>query len=379
VRSPPSAPTNLAKGDPLHIPPLLLEGDDPAPVTQIGPGEKFALGPQPTPAAPAQATLPESYGTARLLLLASDPRRLYAYWDLTSEQQRHYNSLSAEGHLAVRVHDTSPDSKVAAEVPVHPESRHWSIEVQGEANPESTAQAQGIRTGYRAQLGYYDRSGQWVIIAKSEPVAPFGTEVEDEMVRFVTVSTEAPAQGTRPGAARGPTAITPPRVAWLVGQPFEPEAIPVHSDSPFVSFDPSLLPANWSAEQERALAEMLGLADVRRIWMNSLELAELVRGERRALSSPTGGGAQDEKAFWLRLNAELIIYGATEPDARLTLGGQPVQLRPDGTFSCRFALPDGEHEVEVTAISVAGESRHAILSFTRQTRTEGDVGARPQD
>ena len=47
------------------------------------------------------------------------------------------------------------------------------------------------------------------------------------------------------------------------------------------------------------------------------------------------------KGFWFNVNAELIIYGATEPTARVTLGGHEIKLRPDGTFSYRFSLPDG--------------------------------------
>ena len=34
------------------------------------------------------------------------------------------------------------------------------------------------------------------------------------------------------------------------------------------------------------------------------------------------------------------LDGATEPDAAVTIGGRKIQLRKDGTFSFRFALPD---------------------------------------
>ena len=33
-----------------------------------------------------------------------------------------------------------------------------------------------------------------------------------------------------------------------------------------------------------------------------------------------------EKAFWLQVHTELILYGATEPDATVTVQGQPVKL-----------------------------------------------------
>jgi len=45
------------------------------------------------------------------------------------------------------------------------------------------------------------------------------------------------------------------------------------------------------------------------------------------------------------VNAELIIYGATEPDAQVTIGGRANQAAPDGSFSFRFSLPDGDYEL----------------------------------
>ena len=90
--------------------------------------------------------------------------------------------------------------------------------------------------------------------------------------------------------------------------------------------------------------------------------------EANLVSSPMGGPAPEVKAFWFNVNAELTIYGATQADATLTIGGQPIQLRPDGTFSCRLALPDGEYEVEVAATSVENDSRRAQLTFSRRSR-----------
>jgi hypothetical protein len=58
-----------------------------------------------------------------------------------------------------------------------------------------------------------------------------------------------------------------------------------------------------------------------------------------------------ERAFWFVLNTELIVYGATEPDAAVTVLGERVALRPDGTFTMRFALPDGSRVIPVSATS----------------------------
>lgn len=77
------------------------------------------------------------------------------------------------------------------------------------------------------------------------------------------------------------------------------------------------------------------------------------------------------RGFWLRADAELIIYGATEPDARVFVQGKPVKLRADGTFSLRFALPDGEHEIPIQAESADGMDRKQIkIKVSRQTEKE---------
>lgn len=87
----------------------------------------------------------------------------------------------------------------------------------------------------------------------------------------------------------------------------------------------------------------------------------------------------EKRGFWFNINAELIISGATEPDAQVTIAGQPIPLRPDGTFTCRFALPDGAYELVAQAVAARGDTRAAALLFQRATRYEGEVGAHPQE
>jgi len=38
---------------------------------------------------------------------------------------------------------------------------------------------------------------------------------------------------------------------------------------------------------------------------------------------------QKERKFWLWVDCELIVYGATEPDAKVTVQGRPIALRHD--------------------------------------------------
>jgi hypothetical protein len=164
-------------------------------------------------------------------------------------------------------------------------------------------------------------------------------------------------------------------------------------------------------EQEQKLFQFILTQTVRRPGPNSAELLEEIpwlleevsskaaaRVSRpgvgvppEAISSPGGAGLGEVTSpgewgevspagFWFNINAELVVYGATEPDARVEIAGRPIRLRPDGTFSYRFAFPDGRYQLPATAVSRDGhDRRQARLEFGRSTEYSGDVGAHPQD
>jgi hypothetical protein len=111
--------------------------------------------------------------------------------------------------------------------------------------------------------------------------------------------------------------------------------------------------------------------------MSSLELKQLFEERlRRPLGSPSvtsfGSGAMQPgkmRKFWFQIDAELIVYGATEPTARVTLQGEPVKLRPDGTFTMRFSLPDSRQIIPAVAASADGiEERTIVLAVERNTK-----------
>jgi hypothetical protein len=77
-----------------------------------------------------------------------------------------------------------------------------------------------------------------------------------------------------------------------------------------------------------------------------------------------------ERKFWLVVDCELIVYGATEPDAKVTVQGKPIKLRPDGSFTLRYALPDGKQVIPVKAISADEiEERTITPTVTRDTKS----------
>ncbi|MFH1641005.1 MAG: DUF4912 domain-containing protein, partial [Candidatus Omnitrophota bacterium] len=76
-----------------------------------------------------------------------------------------------------------------------------------------------------------------------------------------------------------------------------------------------------------------------------------------------------ERKFWLVVNTELIVYGATEPDAKVCVQGREIRLRPDGTFTLRFALPDGKQVIPVQATSQDQLEKRTITPVvTKETK-----------
>jgi hypothetical protein len=74
------------------------------------------------------------------------------------------------------------------------------------------------------------------------------------------------------------------------------------------------------------------------------------------------------RQFWLIADAELIVYGATEPDATVTIGGRPIKLNPDGTFRFQMSFPDGMIDFPIMAVAADGEQTRAIhMKFNRKT------------
>ena len=411
---------------PFRVPSILLEGDEPLSairgkaVYQAGRGAEQS-------SVPAHEIVQIR---TSLHLAARDPRCLYASWDLSFEEQHACNSRSADHHLVLRARLGDGSGAIVAEVHVHPESQHWFVHVDQAG------------TTYAGELGYYTHTGQWISLACSKPVAtpsdqpiptPFRhpadfvrvTPVSGPSMNFVPAPERhgedglqpAPApvpqfsihstgpEGTldlgtvhpQPGDQRYPE-ISNELAAQFSALPRDRAFIPA---SPQLRVEPAPQPVWLTAEQEELLETAI-VSILRPESIGSLEFVEQLSlklaappapaetagapsslapaVEALGISSP-GGEAVPQRApgFWFNVNAELVIYGATEPDARVSIGSRTIRLREDGSFSYRFALPDGQFSLPITAVATHGDMRQTRLSFRRDTEHTGIVGTHPQD
>lgn len=134
--------------------------------------------------------------------------------------------------------------------------------------------------------------------------------------------------------------------------------------------------------------ELSGIENIANIGKTSLDVSKLMRErweEILAFNAPSSLGisslsssalavrnnllSRKEKDFWLKADTEIIVYGATEPDASLSFNKEKLALKPDGTFSLRFFLPNGSQEYAIEALSNDGTMKKRIV-FTVTKKTE---------
>ena len=84
--------------------------------------------------------------------------------------------------------------------------------------------------------------------------------------------------------------------------------------------------------------------------------------------SESGSGIVRPRSFWLVADAELIVYGATEPTASLFIGEEQIPLDADGTFRVHVPFRDGQQLYPIEALAADGEQKRNItLEFRRLT------------
>lgn len=263
--------------------------------------------------APSQE-LPHEYGDTRIVLLVRDPEWVFTYWEINDAARGEFG-IPREGHgrrMVIRVYQITGRSwpeegaHYCFDIDISPYASNWYVKL-----PE-------VGQRWCAELGVFDEEGIYVPICRSNFVA----------TPRDTVSTETDAD-------------------WMaVEETFR---------------------KLYSASGGEVLHEVRGSE----VLVRSLEkdVTKLLRGE--GLSSGLMGSGAIAKApakdFWLQVHTELILYGATDPEAGVTVQGRRIKLNADGTFSLRFALPDGEQVLEVHAVNKDGDMEKTITPVVKKT------------
>ena len=317
---------------------------------------KFELGQEDPTGAPLTSVdegmgeLPGGYGESRIVLMPRDPQWAYAYWDIPND---HKEELRRQGgqQLALRLYDVtdidqnfqSPHS--VQEYLCDELAREWYVPI-----PVSDRQ-------YSLDIGYRTADGRWLVLARSSsvripPVYP-SDWINDI---FLTVNWDEELKG---------------KTLYKLVPPSQKQV--ASADNPIYD---KIFGMAEGVESQRIAGSLYG----------SMQHAPAPAVPEEAISSyvfPSGVGMwasgsglgfsgsappMKPRKFWLVADAELIVYGATEPDATVTIGGRPIKLNPDGTFRFQMSFQDGLIDYPIMAVAADGEqTRNIHMKFNRET------------
>jgi hypothetical protein len=320
--------TQMAKSELVQV----LAKVQPLPVEQLSAQHKVAE---------VEGKLP-AQSSSQITFLPRDPQWAVVFWSISSADRERAAAAGAQ-QLCLRLADVTGLPQGAAhlhalqELVVQAHATEWYLPVPL------------CDRDYRVELGYRLTGGGWLSLALSS-VARVPADGPSPVVAdaFVPFSLEGPI-----GAVSQP----------LSGGGVEHERL-------------YQLATATSARSRRVGSEMLHEHHFNKDQGSLLNASGA--GLWASGRSESGSGMVRHRSFWLVADAELIVYGATEPSASLFIGDQQVPLEADGSFRLQVPFRDGERLYPITAVAADGEQRRSIrMEFQRRT-PEARVNSREE-
>ena len=107
--------------------------------------------------------------------------------------------------------------------------------------------------------------------------------------------------------------------------------------------------------------------DLKEVFEERLHRSMPTRGSQgQTVANPT---LLRQNRLPFEVDAELIVFGKTASGSTVSLGGRPVKLQADGTFTVRMKLPNKRQVLPVTAESRDGlRQRTTVIAVERNTK-----------
>ena len=283
----------------------------------------------------SEDTTYSNFSQTKVVFLPRDPEWAYVFWEISDIDRSNAQNEGAN-RLCLRLADVTHSENGEAnpgtlqEVVVDSHSTEWYLPIP-----------LGGRD-YKVELGY--RIGhKWMSLAHSSSAKVPSLHPSDQILdQFVPFSLESPATIS------------------------EPEEESFSSDQPD------------SGLHERLYQSATTKFRTRRV--GSEEFQDRTPGDLSSnnesgsglwasgLNESGVGGTYQARSFWLVADAELIVYGATDPSAKLFIEDEEVPLANDGTFRLQVPFRDGIQNYSIKAIDKDGvDSRNITMKFERVT------------
>ncbi|MGK7954035.1 MAG: DUF4912 domain-containing protein [Crocosphaera sp.] len=280
---------------------------------------------------------------SRIVLLPRDPQWAYAYWTVSQEAK---DRLKAQGgeQLALRIYDVS-------DIDLNYQSPHSVQEyLCDDSTQEWYIPIPLSDRNYVVDIGYRSADGRWLVLARSTEIhipALYPSDWIEDI--FTTVNWEDELDNKVIKSSLPPN---PVQKRFAVSEQVAKAAR--------IAGSAALTSLQYGVESpmaSMALPSGMGMWAVPTV--SGLTLSGIGISSETVIRS---------RKFWLVADAELIIYGATEPDATVLVGGNPVKLNPDGTFRFQMSFQDGVIDYPIVAIAADGQQTRSIhMQFERET------------
>ena len=314
--------------------------------------------------------LPQDYNETYLALIARDPNWMYAYWEVSGRRiedlrQEYGDEYFYQGVHVLRVYDVTyiefdgTNANHWFDIDVGPFSRNWYVNLW---NDNCTY---CVEIGMRFPDGHFKsfmRSNyvQTPRLNSSSRSDVIWLEVDEHKNAkpFVNVSLRR-GNGGSGGIGKRRLFLTDEEVREYYARYFN-RLKEVLSERFVEDFQMKSKEVQKSVQidsinfyiDEVVVEKLLKRRGVtRRIRVGASEERFEQEWWYEGASERLQGGASDvrfweeqlslkKRKFFFEIGTELIVYGRTEPDAKVTLGGKDVKLNPDGTFQLRYLLKD---------------------------------------
>ena len=279
--------------------------------------------------------------TTHVVFLPRDPQWAYCFWNITSADQQGARKAGATS-LCLRVADVTglgfdqSHPHALQELVVDAGASEWYLPMPVDGRD------------YRVELGYRLRNGGWFSLAFSSVAHVPALEPSQRVAdAFVPFSLEGPI-----GPASEPVGG---------GGVQHEQLYQISTARPARSRRVgSELLHEYDAEGAGGLFGDSGVG----VWASG--------------RSESGSGIVRPRSFWLVADAELIVYGATDPSASLFIGEDQIALDADGTFRVHVPFRDGQQIYPIRAVAADGEQERSIRLEFERTTPEARVNTRDQ-
>ncbi len=271
----------------------------------------------------------------KIVFLPRDPEWAYVFWQISESDRDKAQSLGAN-KLCLRLYDATNNGEgmlnqgTLREIAVDSYSTEWYLPIP---LPDKD---------YKVELGY-KYGFKWMSLAFSSTSHVPGSQPSEQILdKFVPFNLDSPSS----------------QISTTIQTSKEGEINGLHE---------RLYQAATSFPSRRRVGSEEFMEDVNSANENS-NLTDSGAGIWSSGLNESGSGIVNNRSFWLVADAELIVYGATDPSAKLTIGGEEVPLAADGTFRIQVPFRDGTQKYEIQAVDTSGDQKKSItMKFDRFT------------